>query len=245
VSNNFLINRPSNIHDLQLLVDDARRCLQMNFEAVQKHSLEIYQSALVWIPKESLIRKIYVQTSAEYQKSFLDYPTHGVQQSLLCKMGLVNSVAFSQDGSRVVSGSEDNTGPIWNATTGEVEAELKGHTDWVTSVAFSQDGSRVVSGSDDKTVRIWNATTGEVEAELKGHTELGDGLSHSPRTAAESSLDHRQTVRIWNATTGEVEAELKGHTDWVTSVAFSQDGSRVVSGSVDKRSESGMRRRAR
>jgi WD40 repeat protein len=57
------------------------------------------------------------------------------------------------------------------STTGEVEAELKGHTHWVMSVAFSQDGSRVVSGSGDKTVRIWNVTTGEVEAELKGHTD--------------------------------------------------------------------------
>jgi WD40 repeat protein len=40
--------------------------------------------------------------------------------------------------------------------------------------------------------------------------------------------------------TGKVEAELKGHTDSVTSVAFSQDGSQVVSGSEDKRSEFGM-----
>jgi WD40 repeat protein len=82
----------------------------------------------------------------------------------------VRSVAFAQDGSRVVSGSYDKTVRIWNVTTGEVEAELKGHTDSVMSVAFAQDGSRVVSGSDDKTVRIWNVTTGEVEAELKGHT---------------------------------------------------------------------------
>ena len=48
------------------------------------------------------------------------------------------SVAFSQDGSRVVSGS---TVRIWNVTTGEVESELKGHTGWVISVAFAQDGN--------------------------------------------------------------------------------------------------------
>ncbi|KIJ92871.1 hypothetical protein K443DRAFT_42365, partial [Laccaria amethystina LaAM-08-1] len=71
----------------------------------------------------------------------------------------VMSVAFSQDGGRVVSGSGDCRVRVWNATTGEVEAELKGHTDSVTSVAFSQDGSQVVSGSDDETVRIWNVTT--------------------------------------------------------------------------------------
>ena len=60
---------------------------------------------------------------------------------------------------------------IWNAITGEMAAELKGHTDPVWSVAFSQDSSQVVSGSSDETVQIWNATTHEMEAELKGHTD--------------------------------------------------------------------------
>jgi WD40 repeat protein len=78
----------------------------------------------------------------------------------------VNAVAFSQDGSRVVSGSFDETVRIWNVMMGKAEAELKGHTNWVTSIAFSQDGSRVVSGSNDKTVRIWNVMMGKVEAEL-------------------------------------------------------------------------------
>ena len=34
-------------------------------------------------------------------------------------------------------------------------------------------------------------------------------------------------------TTGEIEAELMGHIDIVSSVSFSQDGSRIVSGSHD------------
>jgi WD40 repeat protein len=33
----------------------------------------------------------------------------------------VNSVSFSADGSRVVSGSDDNTVQIWNVETGEVD----------------------------------------------------------------------------------------------------------------------------
>ncbi|KIJ89890.1 hypothetical protein K443DRAFT_597111, partial [Laccaria amethystina LaAM-08-1] len=84
-------------------------------------------------------------------------------------------VAFSQDGSRVVSGSADETVRIWNVTTGEVEAELKGHTGWVTSVAFSQDGSQVVSGSNDETVRIGNVTTGHSQLMFASHITLPDG----------------------------------------------------------------------
>jgi len=76
--------------------------------------------------------------------------------------GRVRSVAFSQDGSQVVSGSDDRTVRIWNVTMGEVEAEVKGHTDSVMSVAFSQEGSRVVSGSYDKTIP-------NLECDNRGH----------------------------------------------------------------------------
>ena len=75
----------------------------------------------------------------------------------------VVSVAFTQDGSQVVSGSNDNTVRIWSMMTGEVEAELKGLADYVTSIASAHDGSRVVSGSNDKTVQIWNTVTGKMQ----------------------------------------------------------------------------------
>ncbi|KAE9406010.1 hypothetical protein BT96DRAFT_876203 [Gymnopus androsaceus JB14] len=44
-----------------------------------------------------------------------------------------------------------------------------------------------------------------------------------------------ETVRIWNAKTGEAIGEpLEGHTHFVSSVAFSPDGERIVSGSYDQ-----------
>ena len=148
------------------------------------------------------------------------------QMELVTQAGLgVSSVAFSRDGRRVVSGSGDKTVRIWNSMTGEVEAELEGHTDSVMSVAFSQDGSRVVSGSGDKTVRIWNVMTGEVEAELEGHTDSVTFVAFSQDGSRVVSGSGDKTVRTWNTITGKVEGELKGHTDSVMSVVFSQDGS--------------------
>jgi hypothetical protein len=73
----------------------------------------------------------------------------------------VYSVAFSADGKRIVSGSEDNTLKVWDAATGQETLTLKGHTGWVYSVAFSPDGKRIVSGSWDNTLKVWDARLGQ------------------------------------------------------------------------------------
>ncbi|CCA76059.1 related to WD40-repeat protein (notchless protein), partial [Serendipita indica DSM 11827] len=69
----------------------------------------------------------------------------------------VRAVAFSPDGSRIVSGSDDQTIRLWDAKSGEpVGDPLRGHSDLVTAVAISQGGSQLVSGSQDNTIRLWD-----------------------------------------------------------------------------------------
>ena len=68
--------------------------------------------------------------------------------------GVVYSVSFSFDRSRVVTGPEDKTVRIWGAVSSALMSTLEG------SVSFNSDGTRVVSRSEDKTVRIRNTATG-------------------------------------------------------------------------------------
>ncbi|MCC7430750.1 fibronectin type III domain-containing protein, partial [bacterium] len=70
----------------------------------------------------------------------------------------VRSVSFSPDGSKVVSGSGDNTVKVWNASDGALL--WTGNHDQVWSVSFSPDGSKVASGSYYNTVKVWNASDG-------------------------------------------------------------------------------------
>ena len=48
----------------------------------------------------------------------------------------VNSVSFSPDGRRIVSGSYDKTIRIWDAESGQELLKLEGHSDYVLSVSI-------------------------------------------------------------------------------------------------------------
>jgi hypothetical protein len=86
------------------------------------------------------------------------WDARSAQPLLECKghTNFIMGVAFSPDGLRLVTGSEDKTVRVWDARSAQPLLECKGHADWVTSVAFSPDGLRLATGSNDKTARVWD-----------------------------------------------------------------------------------------
>src|SRR5579862_9833171 len=63
--------------------------------------------------------------------------------------GAVNSVAFSPDGARLTTASEDKTARVWNTSTGELLHTLTGHDDAVFAAPFSPDGRVIATVSAD------------------------------------------------------------------------------------------------
>jgi WD40 repeat protein len=78
----------------------------------------------------------------------------------------VQSVAFSPDGGRVLTGSDDDTAKLWNASTGRLIRTFSGHTVGVRAVTFSPDGSKVLTGSADRTAKLWDADGGADEVRV-------------------------------------------------------------------------------
>ena len=145
-------------------------------------------------------------------------------------------VAFSADGKRIISGSEDRTIRIWDAQTGITAlGPLKMHTGGLVCVTFSPDGTRFASGAKDRVVLLWDAVTGKVISRpFKGHTESAVCLGFSPdgKRMITGSLD--ETICIWDTEKpGGNITTLMGHTGPVTCAIFTPDGKRIVSGSED------------
>ena len=114
----------------------------------------------------------------------------------------VSAVAFSPDGTRLVSGGEDNTLRLWDVQTGQrIGQPLRGHGGDVLSVVFSPDGTRLASGGYDGTVRLWNAQNGQrIGKPMRWH-EKGQvrSVAFSPDGTRLVSGGEDNTLRLWPA----------------------------------------------
>jgi WD40 repeat protein len=156
-------------------------------------------------------------------------PTSIVRTSVEMKRSN-RSVAFSPDGKYILTGSDDGTPKLWDATTGAVLRTFSGHTNIVRSVAFSPDGKYVLTGGLDDTARLWDATTG---AEVRTF-ELTEWVF-----SVAFSLDGKYVLtggtgdlRLWNTATGKLVRTFSGAAGGAIGVAFSPDGMYVLTGTL-------------
>ncbi|MEM7560759.1 MAG: pentapeptide repeat-containing protein, partial [Planctomycetota bacterium] len=92
----------------------------------------------------------------------------------------VRRVAFSPDGSQIVSASDDKTIRLWDTEQRKQIATLEGHQGYVRCVAFSPDGSQIVSASNDKTICLWDTQQRKQIATLEGHQSSVSSVAFSP-----------------------------------------------------------------
>jgi len=159
----------------------------------------------------------------------------------------VRAVAFSPDGTQIVSGGKDGTVRLWNSETGELIQILYKHSNEVASVAFSSNGEMIASGGYDNAIHIYDISINQLRHKIikdlvkvqyyrrnkyvKYNAVKCVVFSPDNKTIMTGSYDN--AIRQWNVITGELMHTMTDHTDVVSSIAYSKDGNILVSGSYD------------
>jgi WD40 repeat protein len=105
-------------------------------------------------------------TVPQYQL-FQEQPAHN---------GPVNSVAFSPNGSLVLSASDDFGVFLSDVRNGIIIKQFNGHTSRVNAAAFTPDGASVVSASSDGVMYLWDVAPSA--SNVEDFTLLTDSISN-------------------------------------------------------------------
>jgi WD40 repeat protein len=140
----------------------------------------------------------------------------------------VTSAAYSPDGTRIVTTSEDGTAVLWDAASGDQVSVLGGNTQPPQEARWSADGSRVVTISQDGTARVYDGVTG---AEVSVITDPDENRLTDVAISADGSVVVTAAfvngqVHAWNAVDGTLLATIPRST--VDRIALSPDNTLLL-----------------
>ncbi len=147
---------------------------------------------------------------------------------------------LSPDGRLLATCSYDRQINLWDVASGKIVRTLSGHNGAVFELAFSADGAILASASADDTVKIWRLATGE-RLDTLGQPEGSQSavaISPDDKWIVAGGADRQ--VRLWRLLSREktqinpLRFSRTAHDSPVVELAFSPDGSKLVSASESR-----------
>ena len=143
----------------------------------------------------------------------------------------VRSVAFTPDGSGLISGSDDNKVKRWDLTPFlECDARME-------PLPFATSSALVSASSPGRSLTVPGKEGGErgsvCTMTFDGHIRCvrSAAVSHDGQWVVSGSDD--RTVLFWNVRNAQAQFSLHGHTDWVISVDMSSTEDIFATGGHD------------
>jgi WD40 repeat protein len=134
--------------------------------------------------------------------------------------GSMLDLAYSPDGTLLVTASALSGVRLWDTATKTVAYVLMEYGDAVSNVVFSPNGTRVAAGLVYGEIHIWDTATGELVTVLEGPTEYMGNIAFSPDGHLVASGSSDGLIRVWDVQEGSLLTSLDGQTSWVSNMAF-------------------------
>jgi WD40 repeat protein len=106
-------------------------------------------------------------------------------------------VAFSPDGTRLVTGAKDRRLLLWDAASGRPDGDLGEQEEVVRDLAWAPADGRVAVALDDGTLRVWDTGAAVELAVHRGHRAWAEGVAWAPDGTAVVTASGDGTARVW------------------------------------------------
>ncbi|KAJ5907656.1 hypothetical protein N7495_000338 [Penicillium taxi] len=176
---------------------DATRFLQRHSYTLGIWPLQIYSSALIFSPDNSIIRKL--------NRHKLPFEGH---------TEAVSAVGFSPDGKHIASTSTDGDIYFWRVKTGDLEEIIEDDDPRTKQpLIFSPDGKWILSichGAHRLDyIKVWNIAAGELHATFK--TEDADTATFTANSKYIVSVNYGRSpaVEFWDIQGSRISSQLK------------------------------------
>ncbi|KAI1207640.1 WD40 repeat-like protein [Annulohypoxylon truncatum] len=210
---------PNSFKQYSEFAKDATRFVRHNKLAIESSPLQVYTSALVFSPSQSIIRRHFQGDEPDWLlvKPAVEDEWGACIATFEGHCAPINAMAFSPDGTLLASDSKNGTEKIWDIVTGTDTTPLLCERKEFVSLDFSPDG-RLSLTYHNYYINI---------REL-GRIDQVRFTAYSLIFTAYSLIWRAKTIEKLYTEIKTREATLQGHTDIITSITFTPDSGKLA-----------------